>query len=47
MDNSLIYFLITVISYPFLALFNAGAAFYRASGDSKFPHEDIRNLQLS
>ena len=37
MDNSLIYFLITVISYPFLALFNAGAAFYRASGDSKFP----------
>ena len=34
MDNSLIYFLITVISYPFLALFNAGAAFYRASGDS-------------
>ena len=37
MNNSLIYFLITVISYPFLALFNAGAAFYRASGDSKFP----------
>lgn len=37
MDNSLVYFLITVLSYPFLALFNAGAAFYRAGGDSKFP----------
>lgn len=27
MENSLIYFMITVISYPFLALFSAGAAF--------------------
>jgi len=31
------YFLITVLSYPFLALFNAGAAFFRAGGNSKFP----------
>lgn len=37
MENSLAYFRITAISYPFLALFSAGAAFYRASGDSKFP----------
>ncbi len=37
MDNSLDYFLITVLSYPFLALFGAGAAFFRAGGDSKFP----------
>lgn len=37
MENALVYFMITVISYPFLALFNAGAAFYRASGNSKFP----------
>lgn len=37
MEDSLIYFLITVISYPFLALFNAGAAFYRAGGNSRFP----------
>lgn len=37
MDNSLVYFLITVLSYPFIALFNAGSAFYRASGNSKFP----------
>lgn len=37
MRNSLDYFLITVISYPFLALFGAGAAFFRAGGDSKFP----------
>lgn len=32
-----IYLIITVLSYPFLALFNAGSAFYRAQGNSKFP----------
>lgn len=37
MENALAYFMITVISYPFLALFSAGTAFYRASGNSKFP----------
>ncbi len=37
MENAVAYFTITVISYPFLALFSAGAAFYRASGNSKFP----------
>jgi putative MATE family efflux protein len=37
MEGCLVYFLITVISYPFLALFNAGAAFFRAGGNSKFP----------
>lgn len=37
MDNCLVYFLITVLSYPFLALFSAGAAFFRAGGNSKFP----------
>lgn len=37
MENALLYFMITVISYPFLGLFSAGAAFYRASGNSKFP----------
>ena len=37
MEKSLVYFMITVISYPFLALFSAGAAFYRASGNSRFP----------
>lgn len=37
MENSLVYFMITIFSYPFLALSSAGAAFYRASGNSKFP----------
>jgi putative MATE family efflux protein len=37
MAGCLVYFLITVLSYPFLALFNAGAAFFRAGGNSRFP----------
>lgn len=37
MENSLVYFELTALSYPFLALFNAGAAFFRAGGNSKFP----------
>ena len=37
MENAMIYFLITVVSYPFLALFNAGAAFFRAESNAKLP----------
>ncbi|WP_410496186.1 MATE family efflux transporter [Cellulosilyticum sp. ST5] len=37
MADAKVYFLITVLSYPFIALFNAGSAFYRAGGNSKFP----------
>lgn len=37
MEKAVVYFMITVLSYPFLALFSAGAAFYRASGNSRFP----------
>lgn len=37
MENAVVYFFITVLSYPFLALFSAGAAFYRASGNARFP----------
>lgn len=37
MQNARSYFMITALSYPFLALFSAGAAFYRASGNAKFP----------
>ena len=36
MTNDQMYFLITALSYPFIALFQAGAAFYRACGNSKF-----------
>ncbi|MDE7415889.1 MAG: MATE family efflux transporter [Lachnospiraceae bacterium] len=37
MSGCLVYFLITVVSYPFLALFSVGAALFRAGGNSKFP----------
>ena len=37
MENAMIYFMITVVSYPFLALFNAGAAFFRAESNAKLP----------
>lgn len=37
MSCSVTYFTITAISFPFIALFNAGAAFFRAGGESKFP----------
>lgn len=37
MDKAMSYFLVTILSYPFLALFNAGAAFFRAGGNSRFP----------
>lgn len=37
MENAIVYFLITASSYPFIALFNVGGAFYRAAGNSRFP----------
>jgi len=37
MENAVIYFLITAFSFPFIALFSAGSAFYRAGGESSFP----------
>ncbi|MCC8018084.1 MAG: MATE family efflux transporter [Lachnospiraceae bacterium] len=37
MEASQTYFLVTALSYPFIALFNANAAFFRAEGNSRLP----------
>jgi putative MATE family efflux protein len=35
MDSAVLYFTVTAVSYPFLGIYNAGAAIYRSVGNSK------------
>ena len=37
MQSAKTYFLITALSYPFVALFSSGSALYRAAGNAKLP----------
>ena len=37
MEDALVYFALTAASYPFLALFSSGSAFFRACGNTRLP----------
>lgn len=37
MENALVYFLITAMAYPFIALFGSCSAIFRATGNAKLP----------
>lgn len=37
MESALIYFFYSVLSYPAIGLFSSGSAFFRASGNTRFP----------
>ena len=46
LDNAALYLLITCLSFPFLALYNSGAAVFRAAGNTKY-HSRLNHDLLS
>ena len=45
MENSMVYFFYTVLSYPFIALYDAGASIFRAQENTKRTDGDLHYFQ--